>query len=83
RLTLFARRPAPVQVTWGGLIGSTGLPAIDWLIADPQEIPPEFAGLYSERILRLPHGYICYGPPDYAPPVAPLPALGSGRITFG
>lgn len=83
RLPVFARRPAPVQVTWGGLIGTTGLPAIDWLIADPQEIPAPLAGLYSERIVRMPHGYVCYGPPDYAPSPAPPPSWRGGPPTFG
>ncbi len=39
RLGTFALAPAPVQATWGGLIGTTGLPAMDWLIGDPQQIP--------------------------------------------
>jgi protein O-GlcNAc transferase len=83
RLGAFALRPAPVQASWGGLIGTTGLPAMDWLIADPQEVPPELEPLYTERVLRLPHGYVCYRPPDYAPPVAPLPSAGRGSVTFG
>jgi predicted O-linked N-acetylglucosamine transferase (SPINDLY family) len=83
RLETFALAPAPVQATWGGLIGTTGLPAMDWLIGDLQQIPAGDEALYSERIIRLPHGYVCYGPPDYAPVVAPSPALRIGRVTFG
>ncbi|MDR3517552.1 MAG: tetratricopeptide repeat protein [Azospirillaceae bacterium] len=83
RLAMFAQRPAPVQATWGGLIGTTGLPAIDWLIADPQEIPETLAGLYSERIARLPHDYVCYAPPDYAPVPGPAPSRHGAPPTFG
>jgi protein O-GlcNAc transferase len=83
RLRVFARRPAPVQATWGGLIGTTGLPAMGWLIADPQEVPPCLEPLYSERVTHLPHGYVCWEPPAYAPPVGPLPALANGYVTFG
>ena len=48
---------------------------MDWLIGDPQQVPAGAEGLYTERIVRLPNGYVCYGPPDYAPEVTPLPAL--------
>jgi protein O-GlcNAc transferase len=83
RLGTFALAPAPVQATWGGLIGTTGLPDMDWLIGDPQQIPAGAEQLYTERVIRLPHGYVCYGPPDYAPAVTQLPALSNGRVTFG
>ena len=39
RLGTFALAPAPVQATWGGLIGTTGLPAMDWLIGDSRQVP--------------------------------------------
>jgi protein O-GlcNAc transferase len=83
RLGVFARGAAPVQATWGGLIGTSALAAVDWLIADRHGIPPDLEPLYAERIWRLPDGYVCYGPPDYAPEPGPLPARAAGRITFG
>lgn len=83
RLGVFARTPAPVLATWGGLIGTSGLPAMDWLIGDPRQCPAGAEELHTERIVRLPGGYVPYGPPAYAPPVAPPPALGSGHVTFG
>lgn len=83
RLGVFARGAAPVQATWGGLIGTSALAGVDWLIADRHEIPPELEPLYSERIWRLPDGYVCYGPPGYAPEPGPPPAKTAGRVTFG
>ena len=79
-----AHRLAPVQVKWVGMQNhSTGLPEMDWFITDRWETPPALAELYSERLLRLPDGYVCYSPPPYAPDVTPLPALANGHVTFG
>ena len=83
RLLVFARKPAPIQVTWAGYVGTTGLTAIDYLLADRYEVPPGAERHYQERVLRMPDGYVCYDPPAYAPPVTPLPALGRGEVTFG
>jgi protein O-GlcNAc transferase len=83
RLPVFALRPAPLQATWFGYVGTTGLAAIDFLIADRFHVQPAEESFYTESILRLPNGYACYGPPDDAPPVHSLPAAESGRITFG
>lgn len=83
RLMVFAHRPAPIQVTWAGYVGTTGLRAIDYILADEYEIPRGAEAFYSERVLRMPHGYVCYEPPDYAPTVSPLPALANGHVTFG
>lgn len=84
RLLVFARKPAPVQVKWvGGQIDTTGLDAIDYFISDRIASPAGDDAWYSEEITRLPDGYVCYAPPDYAPAPAPLPALSQGHITFG
>lgn len=83
RLLVFGRKPAPVQATWAGYVGATGLSAIDYLISDWQETPEGSDGWYGETIMRLPDCYVCYSPPEYAPPVAPLPALKNGFVTFG
>ncbi len=82
RLMVFARKPAPIQLTWAGYPGTTGLQAMDYILADQWEIPPEAEPYYCERVLRLPHAYVCYDPPDYAPPVSPLPALQNRYVTF-
>ena len=82
RLLVFARKPAPIQVTWAGYVGTTGLTAMDYILADRYEIPPQSEAYYRERVLRMPDGYVCYDPPGYAPPVPPLPALQSGYVTL-
>jgi protein O-GlcNAc transferase len=83
RPLLFARKPAPIQITWAGYVGTTGLRAMDYILADQYEIPFGAESQYCERVLRMPDGYICYAPPAYAPVVSPLPALKSGSVTFG
>lgn len=84
RMAACANRLAPVQVKWVGMQShSSGLPEMDWFLTDRWETPDGFESLYSEKLLRMPDGYVCYSPPPHAPDVAPLPALENGFITFG
>lgn len=84
RMTACAHRLAPVQVKWVGMQNhGTGLAEMDWFVTDRWETPDGFDRFYSERLLRLPDGYVCYSPPPYAPDVVPLPALANGFVTFG
>ena len=62
---------------------STGLPEMDWFMTDRWETPAGVEHLYSERLLRLPDGYVCYSPPSYAPEVGSSPASVNGYVTFG
>ncbi|WP_035692808.1 tetratricopeptide repeat protein [Azospirillum halopraeferens] len=83
RLTLFARRPAPVQVTWLGYFGTTGLPGMDWILADHTVVPPGDERYFTESVRRLPNSYLCFTPPADDVPVAPPPLLACESVTFG
>lgn len=82
RLTVFARRPGGVQISWAGFAGTTGMDSMDALLADRFHIPEGQEHHYRERVVKLPNDYICYYPPHYAPTVGRLPAADLGHITF-
>lgn len=83
RLPVFARKPAPVQLTWLGYPGSTGMPAIDYRLTDAYLDPPGAdESAYAERTVRL-RTFWCYGPDGTEPPVSPPPFLANGHVTFG
>ncbi len=83
RLTLFAWRPAPVQVTWLGYLASTGLAAMDYVLVDRVSVPEAHQGQFVEKVWYMPHSLYCFTSPTVAPPVGPLPAIASGSVTFG
>jgi predicted O-linked N-acetylglucosamine transferase (SPINDLY family) len=84
RLLVFARKPAPVQVTFAGYPSSTGLKAIDYRLTDPYLDPPGSSDeFYSERSFRLPHSFWCFEAQASDPSVNELPALEAGHVTFG
>jgi predicted O-linked N-acetylglucosamine transferase (SPINDLY family) len=83
RMLLYARKPAPVQVTYLAYAGTTGLEAMDYRLTDAF-LDPEGAdeSVYSEKSVRL-RSYWCYQPARDTPDIGPAPVLGEGRITFG
>lgn len=83
RLPTFARKPAPIQVTWAGYVGTTGLAEIDGLITDGVETPPGDEDFLVETPMRMPRCYVTYLAPGDAPAVAGLPAGKAGHVTFG
>jgi len=84
RVTALAHRPAPVQIKWvGAQSATTGVPGLDWMLTDRWQTPPGFEPWYTERLLRLADGYVCFTPPPWGPAVGPLPALRRGHVNFG
>ncbi len=83
RLLTFARKPAPIQITWIGYEGTTGLEAMDYILADRYTIPAGTEPFYQERVLRMPDSYVCYDPPSAASEPGPLPAVQDGFVRFG
>jgi predicted O-linked N-acetylglucosamine transferase (SPINDLY family) len=83
RLPAFARRPAPVQVSWLGYFNTTGIDTMDWFVTDPHSSPPGQERYFVEKLVRLPATRFCYEPPDFMPEVSTLPAQRNGFVTFG
>jgi protein O-GlcNAc transferase len=84
RLLVFARKPAPVQVSFAGYPGTTGLSAVDYRLTDPYLDPPGPGDAYfAEKPYRLRHSFWCFDPQTEEPAVGPLPALEKGTLTFG
>jgi protein O-GlcNAc transferase len=92
RLTVFARKPAPIQVEWLGYPSTTGLSAMDYRLTDAHAEPVGMTERYSiEKLWRLPDTFCCYEPcatrpervhsPELA--VRPTPALRNGYVTYG
>jgi len=84
RLLVFARKPAPVQVSWIGYPNTTGLSAMDYRITDALVDPPgETDDLYTERLIRMPDIFSCYKPSAPCPELVAAPVLEKGYVTFG
>ncbi|MDG1896842.1 MAG: hypothetical protein P8J37_18205 [Fuerstiella sp.] len=82
RLPVFARKPAPVQVSFLGYPTTTGLSRIDYFLTDVIREPGDTKSHFSEQAVLLPHGACCFHAID-APDVAPPPRLTNGHITLG
>lgn len=83
RLPAFARRMAPLQVSWIGYPGTTGVSAMDYVLADRKFLPHgRFDHLFTEKLVQLPLS-VPFAPHAHAPDVVPLPALEKGHVTFG
>lgn len=83
RLSVFAWRPAPVQVSWLGYFATTGLQEMDHFLSDPWSTPAALQQDFTEHLWLLPETRLCFSPPEAAPDVATLPALQQGHVTFG
>jgi len=84
RLLAFARRPAPIQVTYLGYQNTTGMTAMNYRLTDAYADPPgKTDAFYTEKLVRLPGSFFCYRPSDNSPEVNELPASKQERLTFG
>ncbi|KQW35705.1 tetratricopeptide repeat protein [Rhizobacter sp. Root404] len=83
RLSIFALEPASVQVTWLGYLASSGLAAIDYVLADRVSLPEEHRSHFVEQAWYMPNSLYCFTAPPDAPPVGALPGLSRGDVTFG
>jgi predicted O-linked N-acetylglucosamine transferase (SPINDLY family) len=84
RLLTFARKPAPLQVSYLGYPGTTGLTQIDYRLTDTLTDPPGLTErLHSEALCRLPRTNWCFAEHEPSPPIVPPPLLELGHVTFG
>lgn len=82
RLGIFARKPAPVSLTWMGYGYTTGLSAIDYIVMDEAMAPAGSDTLFAEKVWRLTTS-CAYRPNNGMGEVSELPALSGKTITFG
>ncbi len=83
RMGMYSRRPATIQCTWMGYVGTTGLTSVDYLVADRWQIPANSDAYYLEKVIRMPDGYVCFPPPADSVGISPLPMLQNRYVTFG
>lgn len=84
RLPVFARKPAPIQMTYLGYPNTTGLRAMDYRLTDAWADPPGMTEQWhTEKLVRLDNGFLCFTPPDESPEITPLPANECDYVTFG
>ena len=83
RLSVFARKPAPVSVSWLGYGYTTGLTAIDYFLTDITTVPQGSEALFSETPYRVATPSFSYRPAEGMGEINDLPALTNGHITFG
>ena len=82
RLSMFALKPAPVQVSWTGYFATTGVPSMDYFLSDMWLAPPSEDAYFLEKLWRIPSN-ACFTPPDVTLNVEAIPVLTNGYVTFG
>jgi predicted O-linked N-acetylglucosamine transferase (SPINDLY family) len=85
RLSVFANKPAFLQIAWCGYLNSTGISEIDYIIGDPHSTPKNENIQFTEKILQMPNIWCCYSMPEYKKLniVLETPAIKKGIVTFG
>jgi predicted O-linked N-acetylglucosamine transferase (SPINDLY family) len=84
RPLIFARRAAPVQVSWLGYPDGTGMLAMDYRLTDAIADPPGVTDRWHmEKLVRLEDGFLCFRPARDTGFNPELPAHRNGHVTFG
>ena len=83
RLGILAYKPAPIQVTYLGYPNTTGMSQVDYRLTDAIADTPDQQQYYTEKLVFLPNGFLCYNPGDIQPPIRDLPSLSKGYVLFG
>lgn len=58
RTEAFAQRPAPLQISFLGMLGTMGATFMDYLVADPHIVSSEMEMDFDEKLIRMPHSYL-------------------------
>jgi predicted O-linked N-acetylglucosamine transferase (SPINDLY family) len=84
RFGAMALRCAPTQISYLNHLGTSGVPNVDFILADEVSVPPDEERFFTERVWRLPGSFLCY---NYdmveRPPISPPPSRTNGFVTFG
>ncbi len=83
RLGVFARKPAPAQISWLGQSSPIGIKNIDYTISDQFLISPEEEDFYVQKVYRMPHYFAIFQPPDKHVEIKAAPCLSNNYVTFG
>lgn len=83
RLLTYARKPAPIIVSWIGTGIPTGVATVDYILADKGLVPSETIARYREKVVHLPQAAMVWCPPKAAPPIGPAPSSKRGYVVFG
>ena len=83
RLGVLAYKPAPIQVTYLGYPNTTGMSQVDYRFTDAIADPAGSQEFYTEKLVFLPNGFLCYNPGDIQPPIRDLPSLSKEYFLFG
>ncbi|MBI9087698.1 MAG: tetratricopeptide repeat protein [Desulfobacterium sp.] len=84
RIPMLALKPAPIQITYLGYPGTTGLDSVDYRLtdhfADPKGMTEQY---HTEKLIRMPRSFLCYTSPEFSPGSTEPLSKRSGKITFG
>ena len=83
RLSVFEMRAAPLQASWLGYFGTTGVQNMDYILMDTEHAPLSHQDNFSEKIVHIDPIRMSFSPPSYAGEVSPAPCLQNGIVTFG